>query len=65
VEVRLAAGCLGVKVKLGLPDGAEDVRRVAAVRAAIGDEVELMTDVNQAWSLEQAQRWGGAPARTA
>jgi hypothetical protein len=35
VEVRLAAGFLGVKVKLGLPDGAEDVRRVAAVRAAI------------------------------
>jgi L-alanine-DL-glutamate epimerase-like enolase superfamily enzyme len=54
----VAAGFHGVKLKLGKPDGAEDLRRVAAVRAAIGDDVELMTDVNQAWTLEQALRWG-------
>jgi L-alanine-DL-glutamate epimerase-like enolase superfamily enzyme len=55
----VAAGFHGVKLKLGLPDGAEDLRRVAAVRAVIGDEIELMTDVNQAWTLEQAVRLGG------
>jgi L-alanine-DL-glutamate epimerase-like enolase superfamily enzyme len=55
----VAAGFRGVKLKLGLPDGAEDVRRVAAVRRAIGDDVELMTDVNQAWTLEQSVRVGG------
>jgi L-alanine-DL-glutamate epimerase-like enolase superfamily enzyme len=54
----VAAGFDGVKIKLGLAEGAEDLERVAAVRAAIGEEVELMTDVNQAWSLDQAMRWG-------
>ncbi len=51
-------GWRGVKIKLGKPDPAEDLRRVAAVRAAIGDDVMLMVDVNQKWSLHTARTWG-------
>jgi L-alanine-DL-glutamate epimerase-like enolase superfamily enzyme len=35
-----------VKVKLGRPDPREDLRREAAVRKAVGDGIDLMTDVN-------------------
>ena len=34
----------------------EDVERVRAVRAAIGGEVGLMVDANQAWDVETAKR---------
>lgn len=62
VRESIEAGFRGVKIKLGLPDGAEDIARVAAVREAVGDDVELMVDVNQAWSLEHARRFGPALA---
>lgn len=52
------AGFVGVKIKLGLADGTDDIRRVAAVREAIGPDVDLMVDVNQAWQLDHALRWG-------
>ena len=32
----------------------QDVRNVEAMRAALGDEVEIMIDVNQGWSAEEA-----------
>jgi len=42
-------------VKLKVGRGAEqDVARVAAVRAALGDSVPMSVDANMAWSLEQA-----------
>lgn len=56
------AGFMALKVKLGIPDALEDVRRVAAVRDAIGTDVDLMTDVNQAWTLPVARRIGAALA---
>lgn len=43
----LAHGMGGIKIKVGLPDSAEDLRRVAAVRDHIGWDVPLMVDVNQ------------------
>ncbi|MEN6543847.1 mandelate racemase/muconate lactonizing enzyme family protein [Parvibaculum sp.] len=49
-------GFRGVKIKIGKPTVRADVRRVAAVRAAIGDEMELMTDCNQAFSVDEAIR---------
>lgn len=52
------AGFGGVKIKLGLPDGSEDLRRVGAVRDGIGDSIDIMTDVNQAWGISDALRWG-------
>src|ERR1043165_9803451 len=47
-----------VKMKLGRPDPHEDLERVAAVRAAIGPRVRLMTDVNCVWPLATAIQWG-------
>lgn len=46
-----------VKMKIGKPDPREDMRRVGAVRAAIGDDVDLMIDVNQKWNRTTALRW--------
>jgi L-Ala-D/L-Glu epimerase len=40
-----------VKVKVGIGD---DAGRVAAVRAAIGPEVELRLDANGAWAVDEA-----------
>jgi L-alanine-DL-glutamate epimerase-like enolase superfamily enzyme len=53
---QVASGRAGVKIKVGLPDLDEDVARVAAVRAAVGDRVPLMVDANQRWDLPAALR---------
>lgn len=52
----VAAGCTGVKVKIGKPDLAEDLDRLAAVREVLGPDVELMVDANQRWDLPRALR---------
>ncbi|HEY9522686.1 MAG TPA: mandelate racemase/muconate lactonizing enzyme family protein [Thermopolyspora sp.] len=52
----MAAGHRAVKIKVGRPDLAEDVERVAAVRAVIGPDVALMVDANQRWDLPRARR---------
>jgi L-alanine-DL-glutamate epimerase-like enolase superfamily enzyme len=52
----VAADFHAVKVKVGGPDLAEDVRRIAAVRDVIGPERGLMIDANQRWDLDQAVR---------
>ncbi|GAA5054016.1 L-alanine-DL-glutamate epimerase-like enolase superfamily enzyme [Thermocatellispora tengchongensis] len=51
----VAAGYPAVKVKVGLDDLREDVRRVAAVREVIGPERLLMIDANQRWDLLRAR----------
>ncbi|UNK46295.1 L-talarate/galactarate dehydratase [Arthrobacter sulfonylureivorans] len=51
-------GIGGIKIKVGLPDTAEDLRRVAAVREHIGDDVPLMVDANQQWDRATALRMG-------
>jgi L-Ala-D/L-Glu epimerase len=48
-----AAGFTCVKVKVGIGD---DHGRVAAVRAAVGPEVELRLDANGAWDVDEAVR---------
>ncbi|WP_326629772.1 mandelate racemase/muconate lactonizing enzyme family protein [Nonomuraea fuscirosea] len=52
----VAAGYRGVKIKVGRPDLAEDMARVAAVRAVIGPDRLLMIDANQRWDLHRARR---------
>jgi L-alanine-DL-glutamate epimerase-like enolase superfamily enzyme len=47
-----------VKIKLGRPDPREDLRRVAAVRKAVGPSVDIMTDVNCAWTLATSKQYG-------
>ncbi|MEV1132245.1 mandelate racemase/muconate lactonizing enzyme family protein [Agromyces sp. NPDC049794] len=59
----VAAGFDAVKVKVGSPDVARDVERIAAVRQVIGPDRRLMIDANQRWSLEQAERAIGELAR--
>ncbi|RVX47708.1 L-alanine-DL-glutamate epimerase-like enolase superfamily enzyme [Nonomuraea polychroma] len=51
-----AAGHQGVKIKVGRPDLAEDVARVAAVREVLGPDRLLMIDANQRWDLHRARR---------
>jgi L-alanine-DL-glutamate epimerase-like enolase superfamily enzyme len=50
----LARGALGVKIKVGRPSLAEDVERVAAVRALMGDGRQLMVDANYSFGVQQA-----------
>ncbi|PSL51604.1 galactarate dehydratase /L-talarate dehydratase [Saccharothrix carnea] len=56
----LDSGVGGIKIKVGLPDRAEDLRRVAAVREHLGDGVPLMVDANQQWDRPTALRIGRA-----
>lgn len=49
-------GWARVKMKVGSPEWRDDVRRVRAVRSALGDEVTLMCDANQRWDLASASR---------
>ena len=51
-----AAGFRGAKMKVGKASIAEDVQRLAAVRAAVGDAFELMVDANQAFTVAEACR---------
>ncbi len=50
----VAPGFHGVKVRLGYADAKADVAVVHAVRRAIGEQVQLMSDYNQALSVSEA-----------
>ncbi|WP_166982603.1 mandelate racemase/muconate lactonizing enzyme family protein [Paramicrobacterium fandaimingii] len=50
----VASGYAAVKMKVGRPGRGEDAARVAAVREIVGDDVALMLDANQRWTLDQA-----------
>jgi L-alanine-DL-glutamate epimerase-like enolase superfamily enzyme len=49
-------GIGGIKLKVGQPDRALDIRRVEAVRKHLGDDAPLMVDANQQWDRPTAQR---------
>jgi L-talarate/galactarate dehydratase len=49
-------GIGGIKLKVGQPDRALDVRRVEAVRKHLGDAMPVMIDANQQWDRPTAQR---------
>ncbi|TGV76665.1 mandelate racemase/muconate lactonizing enzyme family protein [Mesorhizobium sp. M00.F.Ca.ET.149.01.1.1] len=51
-----AKGFTGSKVKIGKPHGSEDFSRLSAVRRAVGDGYEIMTDCNQGFSVDEAIR---------
>lgn len=53
-------GFRAMKMRVGCARVAEDVKRVRAVRKAVGDEIELMADINQSLSAKQAIRLGRA-----
>ncbi|MDR6229318.1 L-alanine-DL-glutamate epimerase-like enolase superfamily enzyme [Pseudomonas sp. SORGH_AS199] len=49
-------GIGGIKLKVGQPDCALDLERVARVRRHLGDSFPLMVDANQQWDRPTAQR---------
>ena len=49
-------GIGGIKLKVGQPDRALDVRRVEAVRKHLGDDAAIMIDANQQWDRPTARR---------
>lgn len=49
-------GIGGLKLKVGQPDRAQDVKRVEAVRRQLGDALPIMVDANQQWDRPTAQR---------
>jgi L-alanine-DL-glutamate epimerase-like enolase superfamily enzyme len=54
-------GFPAVKLRLGRePTPDREVRRVEAVREAVGPDVRIMVDVNECWSASQARRGGRA-----
>lgn len=53
---RQADGFKGVKIKIGHELAADDAARLAAVRSAVGEHFEIMTDANQSFSLSEARR---------
>jgi L-alanine-DL-glutamate epimerase-like enolase superfamily enzyme len=52
---KIKEGVTAIKVKVG-PNSDQDLRRVAAVREAVGPAVRLNIDVNGGWSVRQATR---------
>ncbi|MFO1466027.1 MAG: mandelate racemase/muconate lactonizing enzyme family protein [Steroidobacteraceae bacterium] len=56
-EIRslLDQGYRAIKMKVGGPSMAEDVKRVSAIRQFLADDILLMIDANQKWDLEQAR----------
>jgi L-fuconate dehydratase len=49
-----AEGFTAMKLKVGSPDIARDVRRARLVRQAAGNSVRLMVDANQQWTIAQS-----------
>ncbi|WP_019450542.1 mandelate racemase/muconate lactonizing enzyme family protein [Cupriavidus sp. BIS7] len=55
-DISREKGIGGIKLKVGQPDCATDVHRVATVRKHLGDTFPLMVDANQQWDRPTAQR---------
>ena len=47
-------GFTAVKVKVGAPRAERDLRRLQAVREAVGARVEIAVDANEAWTFQEA-----------
>jgi L-alanine-DL-glutamate epimerase-like enolase superfamily enzyme len=58
IDAARAKGIGGIKLKVGQPDWAQDLARVAAVRKHLGDDFALMVDANQQWQRSSALRIG-------
>jgi L-talarate/galactarate dehydratase len=58
ISASLERGIGGIKIKVGHPDSAVDLKRVEAVRKHLGASTPLMVDANQQWDRPTAQRLG-------
>lgn len=59
-ERAVSEGLRAIKIKIGHPTLQEDVASVALIRKVIGDDIELMVDMNQGQSVPEALRRGRA-----
>lgn len=50
----ISEGFTAMKLKVGSTDSRRDIRRAHIVREVAGDEVKVMLDANQQWTLPQA-----------
>lgn len=55
-ETLVSAGFSAIKVRLGYPALETDIQVIRAVKAAIGEGVQLMSDYNQGLSVPEAER---------
>jgi L-talarate/galactarate dehydratase len=55
-QASIEKGIGGIKLKVGQPDCAKDIARVAAVRTHLGEGAPIMVDANQQWDRPTAQR---------
>jgi len=53
-DALLAMGLKAVKLRLGYPSAREDISALKAVRRAVGDDVAIMVDYNQALTAAEA-----------
>jgi L-fuconate dehydratase len=60
----VAAGFRMVKIKVGA-SLADDIRRLGLARAAVGPDIAIAVDANQAWGVDEAVRWMAALAPAA
>ena len=56
IDAARERGIGGIKIKVGQPDVAGDMKRVEAVRRHLGDAFPLMVDANQQWDRVTAMR---------
>lgn len=54
----VADGFRHIKLKVGLSRG-DDIRRLAAARAAVGPAIRIAIDANQRWDVAEAVDWVG------
>ncbi|MEU1513922.1 enolase C-terminal domain-like protein [Streptomyces sp. NPDC005811] len=54
-------GFTQIKLKVGA-DVDDDIRRLRAARAAVGDEIRIAIDANQRWNIDEAIEWTKALA---
>jgi len=50
----IEAGFMAMKLKVGSVDSLRDIRRAHIVREVAGNDIKVMLDVNQQWTLPQA-----------
>jgi L-alanine-DL-glutamate epimerase-like enolase superfamily enzyme len=57
---RVAEGFRAIKMRCGAASWQEDIDRVAAIRDAVGPDVEILIDVVQGWDVARALKIGRA-----
>lgn len=57
---RVAEGFTAIKMRCGATSWREDIDRVAAIRDAVGPDIDILVDVVQGWTVERALKLGRA-----